>query len=381
MLATGINFNMPGGPFAPVLMETQVLEWFKGVFGFPKGASGLLVGGGSEANLLGLAVARNTKAGFDIRKLGQAAAPKRMVLYGSTETHVCIDKAVQLLGLGEESFRKIPVDDSFRVRVDLLEAAIKKDKAAGLQPFCVIGNAGTTNTGSFDDLEVLADICQREGLWFHVDGAFGAWAKIAGGVAPLVKGMDRADSLAFDLHKWMYMPFDVACTLVRSEEDHFKTFAEHPDYFGNVKGMKMRTDYGLQVSRYFRSLKVWMGLKEHGLNKFSRLVQQNCDQAQYLAGLIKATPELELMAPVASNVVCFRLRVPGLPDEALNELNSKLPMMLMGMGVAMISDTKLGGKTVLRVCIVNHRSRREDFDLLVGKVREAGAMMLQKLKG
>ncbi len=380
MLAAGINFNMPGGPFAPVLVETQVLEWFKGVYGFPKGASGLLVGGGSEANLLGIAVARNTKAGFDVRKLGQAAAPKRMVLYGSTETHVCIDKAVQLLGLGEDNYRKIPVDDGFRMRVDLLEAEIRKDKAAGLQPFLVIGTAGTTNTGSFDDLEALADVCQREGLWLHVDGAFGAWAKIAKGTAPLVKGIDRADSLAFDLHKWMYMPFDVACTLIRREEDHFKTFAEHPDYFGNAATMKMRTDYGLQVSRYFRSLKVWMGLKEHGLNKFGRLVQQNCDQAQYLAGLVKATPELELLAPVASNVVCFRYRVLGLPDEALNQLNGKLPMMLMGMGVAMISDTKLRGRVALRVCVVNHRSRWEDFDLLVGKVRETGAMMLQKMK-
>ncbi len=135
--------------------------------------------------------------------------------------------------------------------------------------------------------------------------------------------------------------------------------------------MKMRTDYGLQVSRYFRSLKVWMGLKEHGLNKYGRLVQQNCDQAQYLAGLIEDTPELELLAPVASNVVCFRFRVPGLPDAALNELNSKIPMMLMGMGVAMISDTKLKGKTALRVCIVNHRSSREDFDFLVGKVKRS----------
>ena len=381
MLAAGINFNMPGGPFAPVLVETQVLEWFKGVYGFPKGASGLLVGGGSEANLLGIAVARNTRAGFDVRRLGQAAAPRRMVLYGSTETHVCIDKAVQLLGLGEDNYRRIPVDDGFRMRVDLLEAEIRKDKALGLQPFLVIGTAGTTNTGSFDDLEALADVCRREGLWFHVDGAFGAWARIAEGVAPLVKGIDRADSLAFDLHKWMYMPFDVACTLIRREEDHFRTFAEHPDYFGNAATMKLRTDYGLQVSRYFRSLKVWMGLKEHGLNKFGRLVQQNCDQAQYLAGLVEATPELELLAPVASNVVCFRFRVPGLPEEALNELNGKLPMMLMGMGVAMISDTRLRGRVALRVCVVNHRSRREDFDLLVGKVREAGAMMLQKMGG
>ncbi len=379
MLATGLNFNMPGGPFAPVLVETQVLEWFKGIFGFPKGASGLLVGGGSEANLLGIAVARNTKAGFDVRKQGQGAAPRRMVLYGSTETHVCIDKAVQLLGLGGESFRKIPVDDDYRIKVDVLEAEIRRDKAAGLQPFCVIGNAGTTNTGSFDDLNALAELCGREGLWFHVDGAFGAWAKIGDRTKPLVAGIERADSLAFDLHKWMYMPFEVACTLVRREEDHYKTFAEHPDYYGSTATMKLRTDYGLQVSRYFRSLKVWMGLKEHGLNKFGRLVQQNCDQAQYLAGLIRATPDLELLAPVASNVVCFRYRGQGLPDAALNELNSKMQMMLIGMGAALISDTKLRGRTALRVCVVNHRSRREDFDLLVGKVREAGAMMLQKM--
>ena len=378
MLATGINFNMPGGPFAPVLMETQVLEWFKGIFDFPKGASGLLVGGGSEANLLGLAVARNTRAGFNVRKLGQAAAPKRMVLYGSTETHVCIDKAVQLLGLGEDGFRKIPVDDDYRIRVDVLEAEIRKDKESGLKPFCVVGNAGTVNTGSFDDLNALADICGKEGLWLHVDGAFGAWAMIGSMTKPLVSGIDKADSMAFDLHKWMYMPFDVACTLIRREEDHFKTFAEHPDYFG-AGTMKMRTDYGLQVSRYFRSLKVWMGLKEHGLNKYGRLVQQNCDQAQYLVRLIEETPELELLAPVASNVVCFRYKVPGLPDTALNELNSKIPMMLIGMGAAMISDTKLKGKTALRICIVNHRSSREDFDFLVGKVKQAGAMMVQKM--
>ncbi len=379
MLAAGINFNMPGGPFMPVIMETQVLEWFKGIFGFPKEASGLLVGGGSEAGLLGIAVARNTKAGFDVRKHGQAAAPKRMVIYGSAETHVAIDKAVQLLGIGEENYHKIPVDDDYKIRVDLLEAAIEKDKTDGNHPFCIVGNAGTTNTGSFDDLNALADICQQEGIWFHVDGAFGAWAAISADTKHLIKGMDRADSLAFDLHKWMYMPFEVACVLVRREEDHFKTFAEHPDYFGASNTMKMRTDYGIQVSRYFRSLKVWMSLKEHGLNKYGRLIQQNCDQARYFADLVKASPELELLAPVASNVVCFRYRVPGLPEEALNEFNSKIPMMLMGMGVAMISDTKLKGKVALRVCIVNHRSRREDFDLLLMKLKEIGSMMLQKM--
>lgn len=379
MLATGINFNMPGGPFAPVLVETQVLEWFKKIFGFPQGASGLLVGGGSEANLLGVAVARNARAGFDFRKLGQAAAPRRMVLYGSTETHVCIDKAVQLLGLGTDSLRKIPVDRDYRIRTDLLEEEIRKDKAAGLAPFCVVGNAGTVNTGSFDDLSRLADICAREELWLHVDGAFGAWAAIGGSMKPLVAGMDRADSLAFDLHKWMYMPFDVACVLVRSEEEHYRTFAEHPDYFGAAGTMKLRTDYGLQVSRYFRSLKVWMGLKEHGLNKYGRLIQQNCDQAQYFAGLVLSSPELELMAPVSSNVVCFRYRAPGLPDAALDELNSRLPNVLIGMGTAVISTTKLKGKTALRICVVNHRSRRDDFDLLAAKAVEAGTMLVEKM--
>ncbi len=179
MLATGINFNMPGGPFAPVLMETQVLEWFKGVFDFPKGASGLLVGGGSEANLLGFAVARNTRAGFNVRKLGQAAAPKRMVLYGSTETHVCIDKAVQLLRLRggwiQEDTRRRRLSDQGGCCSRRRSGRIKQRVS---QPFCVVGNAGTTNTGSFDDLDALADVCQREGLWLHVDGAFGAWAKI-----------------------------------------------------------------------------------------------------------------------------------------------------------------------------------------------------------
>jgi glutamate/tyrosine decarboxylase-like PLP-dependent enzyme len=212
-----------------------------------------------------------------------------------------------------------------------------------------------------------------------VDGAFGAWVAISTESKHLVKGMDRADSLAFDLHKWMYMPFEVACILIRREEDHFKTFAEHPDYFGASKTMKLRTDYGIQVSRYFRSLKVWMSLKEHGIKKYGRLVQQNCDQAKYFADLVKASPELELLAPVASNVVCFRYHPPGIPEAALNEINSKIQMMLMGMGVAVVSDTKLKGKVSLRICIVNHRSRREDFDFLQLKVKEIGSIILQKM--
>jgi len=372
MLATGINFNMPGGPFIPVLMESQVLEWFKNIFRFPKEASGLLVGGGSEANLLGIAVARNAKAGFDVRKLGQVAAVKKMIIYASTETHVCIDKAVQLLGLGMDNFKKIPVDENYQIRTDHLSEEIRKDKNNGLAPFCIVGNAGTTNTGSFDDLNKLAEICADEGLWLHVDGALGAWATINDSTKALVNGMEKADSLAFDLHKSMNMPYDVACILIRNEEAHYKTFAEHPDYFGGSRTMKLRTDYGLQVSRYFRSLKVWMGLKEHGLNKFGRLIKQNFEQAQYLAKRIESSKNLELMAPTAFNVVCFRYKPHGFDDDALNEINNKINNMLTRMGVAVLSTTKLNSKTALRACIVNHRSNQEDFDLLLSKISEIG---------
>jgi glutamate/tyrosine decarboxylase-like PLP-dependent enzyme len=375
MLAAGINFNMPGGPFAPVMIENQVLAWLKEMLGYPVDASGLLVSGGSEANLIGLAVARNARAGFNIRKLGQQAAPRKMTLYCSEETHSSVQKAVELLGLGDESLRRIPVDDDYRIETEALEEAIRKDRVAGHQPFCVIGNAGTVNTGAFDDLKVLADVCSREGLWFHIDAAFGAWTALSPKLRHLVAGMDRADSLAFDLHKWMYMPFEIGCILVRREEDHYKTFTLTPDYFGHNIDMRMTSDYGIQVSRYFRSLKAWMSLKEHGVLKYGRLIQQNVDQAHYLAELIRASPELELLSPVVSNVVCFRYRGVGLDDTALNELNSKLPRLLMANGVAMISDTKLKGRFALRVAVVNHRSRREDFELLVRQIKQLGGSL------
>lgn len=377
MLAAGLNPNMGGGEHVAVYVEHQVLAWCKTIFGFPGDSSGLLVSGASMANLVGLAAARNTMADGDVRKDGLAGLPRRMVLYGSGEMHSSIQKAVELLGLGSDALRKIPVDENYRIDIPALETALQEDRSAGYQPFCVVGNAGTVNTGAFDDLARLAEICRREGLWFHVDGAFGAWAALPDSLQPLIRGMEQANSLAFDLHKWMYMPFEIACVLVRNEGNHYRAFSLTPDYLshgtrGIAAGKTWFSDYGIQLSRGFRALKAWMLLKEHGIKKYARLVEQNVAQARYLAALVEASPELEVMAPVPLNIVCFRYNPGGLDDEQLNRLNEELLARLHESGVAAPSYSRLNGQYVLRAAITNHRSRREDFDLMVSKVVAIG---------
>lgn len=378
MLAAGMNPNLGGGNQVAVQVEAQVIEWCRQMLGFPAGASGVLVSGASMANLVGLAVARHTKAGFDVRRQGLQAGAPRLTLYGSVETHSSIQKAAELMGLGEESVRRIPVDQAFQIDVAALERALQQDRANGCRPFCVVGNAGTVNTGAFDDLPALADICQREGLWFHVDGAFGALAALSPNLKGLVAGMERADSLAFDLHKWLYMPFEIGCILVRREEDHRRTFSLTPEYLahggerGLASGSHWFSDYGVQLTRGFRALKAWMSLKEHGVQKYGRLIQQNVDQARYLAGLVDATPALEQIAPVPLNIVCFRYNPGGLDEPALNQLNQELLVRLHESGVAVPTYTTLNSQYTLRAAITNHRSRRADFDLLVREVARLG---------
>ncbi|MGB3716998.1 MAG: aminotransferase class V-fold PLP-dependent enzyme [Candidatus Promineifilaceae bacterium] len=377
MLASGLNPNMGGGEHAPVYVEEQVLDWCKEMLGFPADASGLLVSGGSMANLVGLVVARNTMAKTNLRKHGLGGTQRRMMVYASSEVHSSVQKAVELLGLGSNSLRIIPVNAEFQIDVRELEEAVAQDKAAGHEPFCIVGCAGTVNTGAFDDLDRLADISQSAGLWFHVDGAFGALAALSPDLDPLTSGMERADSLAFDLHKWMYMPFEVGCALVRNEESHRRSFSLLPDYLthsdrGLAAGGAWFSEYGVQLTRGYRALKVWMSLKEHGLTKYGRLIQQNVDQARYLAGLVEEVPELELLAPVPLNVVCFRYRVTGFDDDALNDINNELLLRLHEGGKAVPSSTMIEGKFAIRAAITNHRSRREDFDLLVREVLRLG---------
>jgi len=377
MLAATMNPNVGGAEHTGSRVEVQVMDWCKEMMGYPREASGLLVSGGSMANLVGLAVARNAKAEGDLAQAGLAAMPRRMTLYASSETHNSVKKAVSLLGLGREALRQIPVDAEFRIDLAALRKAIAADRAAGQHPFCVVGNAGTVNTGALDDLEAIADLCRDQDLWFHVDGAFGALAALSPALRPRVRGMERADSLAFDFHKWMYMPFEVGCVLVRHEEHHHATFTAPAEYLarsdrGTASGPTWFSEYGVQLSRGFRALKVWMSLQEHGARKYGRLIEQNVAQAVYLTERVERTPELELMAPTALNIVCFRYRAPGLDDAMLDQLNQEILIGIQEAGVAVPTGTRLRGRYAIRVANVNHRSRREDFDLLVDEVLARG---------
>ncbi len=381
MLASGLNPHMAGFNQAPALVEAEVLRWLAELMGLPTTSSGVLVGGATMANVLGLTVARFVKAreaGFDVREDGlQGSNRKRLLVYGSTEAHSWARKAVELLGLGNSAFRRISVDEDYRIDTTELAGAIAADRAAGHLPICVVGSAGTVNTGATDDLNALADLCQRERLWLHVDGAFGALASLSDTLRPIVSGIERADSLAFDLHKWMYLPFDVACVLVRDAKAHHEAFALTAGYFTeNTRGVNAGgypfADRGVDLTRNFRALKIWMSMKAHGVRTIANIIEQNVEQAQYLGALVEAHAALELLAPIPLNVVCFRYAPAGVPLAALDGINREILQRVQEAGIAVPSGTVIHGQFAIRAAIVNHRSRREDFDVLVDAVTRIG---------
>ena len=383
MLSGAMNTSLHGGEHAAMYVEQQVLSWLKEALGYPMEASGLLVGGGSMANFVGLAVARNTKAGWDVKKEGLCGPHGPLVVYCSAETHSSMQKSVEALGLGSEGLRYVEIDRDCRIRMDALRDAVAADRKAGKVPICVIGNAGTVNSGAIDDLSALAEFCRAEDLWFHVDGAFGAIAAITPALRPLLRGMEQADSLAFDLHKWMCMPYDVGCALVRWPEKHRATFGYQAAYLdsqgrGLAAGPIWFSQYGLELSRGFRALKVWFCLKTYGMKAYQEMVEQNVAQAKYLGELINADARLELLAPVSLNVVCFRFKG-GIKDEArLNAINKEILLRVQESGVAAPSSTVMAGHFAIRAANVNNRSRREDFEILVREVIRFGEEIVRE---
>ena len=376
-LAAIMNPNVGAGNHAAHLVEGQVINWMKELVGFPENASGLLVGGASMANLVGLTVARNTRAGFDVRQHGLQGSPKKLMVYASSEIHSCNQKAVELLGLGTDSLRRIPVSDNYQMDVSLLKDTIAEDRAAGLLPICVIATSGTVNTGAIDPLNEIADLCREENLWFHIDGAIGAVAMLADKIRDQLSGLDRADSIALDLHKWMHVPFEAGCVLVKDRSAHHDSFSVTPEYLaretrGLAAGREWFSDYGVELSRSFRALKIWMSVKEHGAERYGRMMARNVEQAQYLGTLINEAAELELMAPIGLDIVCFRYQVKDLDEKVLNSINKEILAELQEQGIAAPSYTTLKGQYCLRVAIANHRSTQADFELLIKEILRLG---------
>lgn len=377
LLAATMNPNCYGSDSSPFYVEQQVLSWMKEFLGFAQDSSGLLLSGASIANFVAIAAALESRADGDIGKDGLWSLKRPMILYSSEETHYSVDKAVRMLGLGTSSMRKIPVDADFSIDLDRLVGAIQSDRRQGLKPFCIVGNAGTVRTGAFDNLQELATLCKQEGLWFHVDGAFGALVAASPALAKRTSGMERADSVGFDLHKWMFMPIGVGCVFVRDRRVHRRAFEAEASYLARTEsGIGSVRDpfgnYGPELTRGFRALKVWMGLKEHGAKKYVQIIEQNVSQAAYLRRLVEAAPDLDLLAPVPLNIVCFRLVARGFTDDELNEINRRLLLALQDHGLAAPSLVSVNDRVGLRVAITNHRTRQSDLDFLVDVTRECG---------
>jgi len=384
LLAGTINSNATMADQSSLYVDQQVINWCKEMLNFPANGSGILVSGGSVANITALIVARNTIIA-NSKKAGVYAAEGKLTAYCSSETHNCVNKAAEVIGIGGEQLRKIPVNANYEIDVQALQQQIDWDKANGFVPFCIVGNAGTVNTGAIDPLDELLKIARKEKLWLHVDGAFGALAKLVPAYQERLKALEQVDSVAFDLHKWMYVQYEVGCVLFKDADAHRSAFANAVNYLtaherGLAAGPETVSNYGMELSRGFKALKVWMSLKEHGIEKYAAMIGQNIDQAFYLGEQITQQRQLELLTPVTMNVVCYRYNPGGLDDEQLNALNKELLMRMQEAGVAAPSSTLLQGKYAIRAAITNHRTRRHHLDEMVAGTVAIGDKLMKELE-
>jgi glutamate/tyrosine decarboxylase-like PLP-dependent enzyme len=371
MLAAGLNANCGGRDHMPIAVERQIAEWARSWFGFPEGASGLFVTGTSMANLMAVLAARAEALGGPVRARGLEA--HRLRAYTSEAAHNCIPRAMDFAGLGTEALRLIPTDMSHRIDPAALDRAIAEDRNAGLEPFLVVGTAGSVDTGAIDDLASLARLCAREKLWFHVDGAFGALAVWSDVLRPRLAGIERADSIGFDFHKWGQVPYDAGFLLCRDAEKHRATFASPAAYLrretrGLAAGSPWPCDFGPDLSRGFRALKTWFTLKTYGTVRLGLMIDGCCALARTLEARVRAEPRLELLAPAALNIVCFRFSC----DDA-DAVNAEIVADLHERGRVAPSTTTIDGRLAIRAAILNHRTMLCDVEALVDEVLELGA--------
>jgi aromatic-L-amino-acid decarboxylase len=372
MLAAGMNANCGGRDHAAIEVERQIARWSAELFGFPDTASGIFVTGTSIANFIAVTVARTATLGAASRRDGIAASGEKLTAYVSTAAHGCIRQAMELAGFGSEGLRLIPTDSAYRIDLAALRAAIARDRMAGAAPFFLVGNAGTVDTGAIDDLDALASLARDEKLWFHIDGALGALAMLSPELRPRFKGIERADSIAFDFHKFGQVPYDAGFILVRDSEQHRAAFATPAAYLrrearGLAGGSPWPCDFGPDLSRGFRALKTWFTLKAYGSERIGAEIARSCELARYLERCVVAEPRLELLTPAALNIVCFRYRAAG-----SDRLNADIVAELHERGIAAPSTTTIDGRVAIRACLINHRIQPQDIDALLAGVLDLG---------
>ena len=350
----------------PSQIEVTVLDWFREWLRYPEGGSGVLTSGGSAANLLAIVTARET-----------AGNPERGTLYLSGQAHGSLARAARVAGIPAERVRPVEVDAVGRIVPAALRAAIRRDRATGLQPFLVVGNAGTTNTGAIDPLAELADIAREESLWYHVDGAYGGFAILDPGVRPLMAGLERSDSVTLDPHKWFYQPYETGCLMVRDPALLERAFRIAPDYLQDAEWGPRHVNFcdrGVQLTRIFRALRVWLSVQRYGMAAHRAAISRAIALARGAESRIRELPELELLAPQSLGIVCFRYRggAGAIAGEELDDLNRRVQDEIVNSGFAMMSSTRLRGRLSLRFCVLNVRTTAEDLARVLDRIAAVG---------
>jgi aromatic-L-amino-acid/L-tryptophan decarboxylase len=379
LIMSTVNQNNARWHLAPAMaeIEKRVVKWAAEIVDFTPDAGGAMVSGGSEANLAGLTVARNIFfKHLDIKQNGLFGV-KPFTLYCSTETHNCIDKSVALLGIGAKHIRKIKTNKDFTINLPALEKQISEDLAADFMPFCIIGNAGTVNTGAIDDLSALSDMAQKYKMWFHVDGAYGGLVSCLPSIKNHYKGMEKADSIALDFHKWLYQPFEIGCVLVRNWAIMRETYFKQADYLDSKLAEKPSrlefNEHYFQLSRNAKAFKVWLSVKAYGFSRIQHMMQKDLDLTHYLAKLIRKSPDFELKSKSSLAIVCFQYKGNLTDKNEVIAFNQRLIPALEADGRVFITGTKLNNEFVIRACLINHRKQKSSVEYLLETIRSVAA--------